>query len=88
MHLEVVGRLDATLELAPGKSVPPEKFVLASTPEDVAKQTMALVTSARSASSSARRRGARARRGSRFSAIACFPRSGRAVERPLRSIAR
>jgi hypothetical protein len=44
MHLEVVGRLDATLELAPGKSVPPEKFVLAGTPEDVAKQTMALVT--------------------------------------------
>jgi hypothetical protein len=31
MHLEVVGRLAATLELAPGKSVPPEKFVLAGT---------------------------------------------------------
>jgi 5,10-methylenetetrahydromethanopterin reductase len=43
MYLDVVGRLDATLELAPGESVPLEKFVLAGTPEDVAKHTIALV---------------------------------------------
>jgi 5,10-methylenetetrahydromethanopterin reductase len=43
MYLDVVGRLDATLELAAGDAVPIEKFVLAGTPDDVAGQTIALI---------------------------------------------
>jgi len=43
MYLDVVGRLDPTLELAPGEPVPLEKFVLAGTPDDVARQTIALI---------------------------------------------
>jgi len=43
MYLDVVGRLDPTLELAPGDPVPLEKFVLAGTPDDVARQTIALI---------------------------------------------
>jgi hypothetical protein len=88
MHLEVVGRLDATLELAPGKSVPPEKFVLASTPEDVAKSDDGTRDVGAFRVEFGTPQGRTSEEGSRFSAIACFPRSGRAVERPLRSIAR
>ena len=43
MYLDVVGRLDPTLELAAGDAVPLEKFVLAGTPDDVARQTIALI---------------------------------------------
>jgi 5,10-methylenetetrahydromethanopterin reductase len=43
MYLDVVGRLDATLELAPGEPVPVERFVLAGTPDEVARQTIALI---------------------------------------------
>ena len=43
MYLDVVGRLDPTLEVAPGEPVPLEKFVLAGTPDDVARQTIALI---------------------------------------------
>jgi 5,10-methylenetetrahydromethanopterin reductase len=43
MYLDVVGQLDATLEPAPGEGVPMEKFVLAGTPDDVARQTIALI---------------------------------------------
>jgi len=43
MYLDVVGRLDPTLELEPGEPVPLEKFVLAGTPEDVATQASALI---------------------------------------------
>jgi 5,10-methylenetetrahydromethanopterin reductase len=39
----VVGRLDPTLELAPGEPVPIGKFVLAGTPDEVARQTIALI---------------------------------------------
>ncbi len=42
MYLDVVGRLDPTLELAPGEPAPLEKFVLAGTPEQVAEQARAL----------------------------------------------
>lgn len=43
MYLDVVGALDQTLELKPGESPPLEKFVLAGTPDDVARQTIALI---------------------------------------------
>jgi alkanesulfonate monooxygenase SsuD/methylene tetrahydromethanopterin reductase-like flavin-dependent oxidoreductase (luciferase family) len=43
MYLDVVGRLDATLELAAGDPVPIERFVLAGTPDEVASQTIALI---------------------------------------------
>ena len=43
MYLDVVGRLDSTLELRAGQSPPLEKFVLAGTPEEVAEQARALV---------------------------------------------
>jgi 5,10-methylenetetrahydromethanopterin reductase len=43
MYLDVVGRLDASLELAAGDAVPIERFVLAGTPDDVARQTIALI---------------------------------------------
>jgi hypothetical protein len=87
MHLEVVGRLDATLELAPGKSVPPEKFVLAGTrgcgeADDGTRDVGAFRVEFGAP------QGRTSEEGSRFSAIVCFPRSGRAAERPLRSIAR
>lgn len=42
MYLDVVGRLDPTLELRPGQLLPVEKFVLAGTPEQVAEQARAL----------------------------------------------
>ena len=41
MYLDVVGRLDATLE--PGTPVPVEKFVLAGTPEEVARHAIELI---------------------------------------------
>jgi len=43
MYLDVVGQLDPTLELAPGEPAPMEKFVLAGTPDDVARQAIALI---------------------------------------------
>ncbi|HKI91869.1 MAG TPA: LLM class flavin-dependent oxidoreductase, partial [Gaiellaceae bacterium] len=43
MYLEVVGELDPTLELRPGQLPPVEKFVLAGTPVDVARQARALL---------------------------------------------
>jgi 5,10-methylenetetrahydromethanopterin reductase len=43
MYLDVIGRLDVTLALELGDSVPLERFVLAGTPEEVAKQAIALV---------------------------------------------
>ena len=42
MYLDVVGKLDPTLELAPGEAAPLEKFVLAGTPEEVAEHARAL----------------------------------------------
>ena len=36
MYLDVVGELDPTLELAPGDSVPLDRFVIAGTPKEVA----------------------------------------------------
>ena len=42
MYLDVVGKLDPTLELAPGEAAPLEKFVLAGTPEEVADHARAL----------------------------------------------
>ena len=42
MYLDVVGKLDPTIELAPGESAPLEKFVLAGTPEDVAEHARTL----------------------------------------------
>jgi 5,10-methylenetetrahydromethanopterin reductase len=43
MYLEVVGRLDPTLELGPDERPPLERFVLAGTPEEVAAQARALL---------------------------------------------
>ena len=43
LYLEVVGELDPTLELRPGRAPPLEKFVLAGTPEEVAGHVRALV---------------------------------------------
>jgi 5,10-methylenetetrahydromethanopterin reductase len=42
MYLDVVGRLDPTLELGPHESPPLEKFVLAGTPAEVTQQAAAL----------------------------------------------
>jgi 5,10-methylenetetrahydromethanopterin reductase len=42
MYLDVVGRLDPTLDLQPGESPPLEKFTLAGTPDEVAQQAAAL----------------------------------------------
>jgi 5,10-methylenetetrahydromethanopterin reductase len=42
MYLDVVGRLDPTLELRAGEAPPLEKFVLAGTPEQVADRARAL----------------------------------------------
>ena len=42
MYLDVVADLDPTLELRPGELPPPEKFVLAGTPEQVAAHALAL----------------------------------------------
>ena len=41
-YLEVVGRLDPTLELRPGAPLPLEKFCIAGTPEEVAARVVAL----------------------------------------------
>jgi 5,10-methylenetetrahydromethanopterin reductase len=43
MYLEVVGRLDPTLEVGPDEGPPLERFVLAGTPEEVAAQAQALL---------------------------------------------
>jgi hypothetical protein len=43
MYLDVVGALDATLQLRPGQAPPLEKFVLAGTSHEVAAQASALV---------------------------------------------
>jgi 5,10-methylenetetrahydromethanopterin reductase len=43
MYLDVVGRLDPTLELAPGDPVPLDRFVLAGTPEEVAAHAQRLL---------------------------------------------
>lgn len=42
MYLDVVGALDPTLDLRPGTRPPLDKFVLAGTPEEVARQAAAL----------------------------------------------
>lgn len=42
MYLDVVGGLDATLELRDGEEPPLEKFVIAGTPEEVAEHALAL----------------------------------------------
>ncbi len=43
MYLEVVARLDRTLELRPGQPPPLEKFAIAGTPEEVAEHARALL---------------------------------------------
>jgi alkanesulfonate monooxygenase SsuD/methylene tetrahydromethanopterin reductase-like flavin-dependent oxidoreductase (luciferase family) len=42
MYLDVVGRLDPTLELGPAQTPPLEKFTLAGTPAEVTRQAAAL----------------------------------------------
>ena len=42
MYLDVVGGLDLTLELRPGQPPPLEKFVIAGTPQEVARHAAAL----------------------------------------------
>lgn len=42
MYLDVVGELDPTLELRPGEAPPVEKFVLAGTPDEVARHAAEL----------------------------------------------
>jgi alkanesulfonate monooxygenase SsuD/methylene tetrahydromethanopterin reductase-like flavin-dependent oxidoreductase (luciferase family) len=42
LYLDVVGRLDPTLELGPGQIPPLEKFALAGTPAEVTRQAAAL----------------------------------------------
>ena len=43
MYTEVVGKLDRTLDLGPDDPIPPEKFMLAGTPEEVVAQTAVLL---------------------------------------------
>ena len=43
MYLDIVGGLDPTLDLAPGKPVPLERFVIAGTPEEVAAHAQRLL---------------------------------------------
>ncbi len=43
MYLEVVGRLDPTLDLRPGREPPLDRFVLAGTPEEVAAHARRLL---------------------------------------------
>ena len=44
LYLPVVAERDVTLELRPGQEPPPDRFVLAGTPEEVASQAQALVS--------------------------------------------
>ena len=64
-YLDVVARLDPTLELRPGQEPPLDRFAIAGTPEEVADaRRRRCGTPASTASSSERRRAARRRRAS------------------------